>query len=328
MGFGGSSIGNLFQSMDDATANATVHHALARGFTYFDTAPHYGFGLSESRLGAALASAAGVVISSKVGRVLEPVVPLDRGAPRHGFVDAAPFEPHFDYTYDGVMRSFEASCKRLRRERLEILFAHDLGEATHGADHPRRFKEFFDGGYAAMRSLRDAGVVSAIGLGVNEWQICEQALGFAEFDCMLLAGRYTLLDQSALNSFFPLCVRRGVSLIIGGPYNSGILVHGARSGQRAYYDYLPASAEVLTQVARIEEICTAHHVPLAAAALQFPLAHPAVVSVIPGIANVGQIDDTLRWASVRIPGAFWADMRDAELMHPSAPAPDSSPVEP
>lgn len=321
LGFGASSLGNLYQSMDDTTAIATVQHASARGFTYFDTAPHYGFGLSESRLGSALPSNASVVISSKVGRVLEPVAPELRDTPRHGFVDAAPFEPVFDYTYDGVMRSFESSCKRLRRDRLDILLAHDLGAATHGNDHSRRFKEFFDGGYVAMRSLRDAGTVDAIGLGVNEWQVCEQALAAADFDCMLLAGRYTLLDQSALTSLFPLCERRGVSLIVGGPYNSGVLVHGARSSQPTYHDYAPARPSVLARVALIEDVCSAHHIPLAAAALQFPLAHPVVVSVIPGIANVAQIDETLRWASVRIPAAFWTDLREANLLHPNAPVP-------
>jgi D-threo-aldose 1-dehydrogenase len=172
-----------------------------------------------------------------------------------------------------------------------------------------------------MRALRDAQVVGAIGLGVNEWQICEQALSVADFDCMLLAGRYTLLDQTALESLFPVCERRGVSLIIGGPYNSGILVHGAHSAQRAYHDYAPASAEVLARVARIEDVCADHQVPLAAAALQFSLAHPVVASVIPGIATGEQIEDTLRWAGVDIPIAFWSELKRAGLMHPHAPTP-------
>lgn len=321
LGFGASSLGNLFQRIDDASATATVKHALSQGFSYFDTAPHYGFGLSESRLGKVLARDTEVVISSKVGRVLEPVAPELRDQPRHGFIDAAPFEPVFDYTYDGVMRSFESSCKRLSRDRLDILFAHDLGQATHGADHSRRFEEFFDGGYKAMRSLREAGAVNAIGLGVNEWEVCEQALGAGDFDCMLLAGRYTLLDQSALESLLPLCERRGVSLIIGGPYNSGVLVHGARSTQPVYHDYAPAPADVLARVTRIEDICIAHKVPLPAAALQFPLAHPVVASVIPGIANIAQCEDTLRWASATIPAEFWKDLHDAELLHPQAPTP-------
>lgn len=324
LGFGGAAIGNLYQAMDDAAATATVQHALERGIRYFDTAPHYGFGLSESRLGttlAATASARDVVISSKVGRVLEPVSEALRNETRHGFVNAAPFEPVFDYTYDGVMRSFESSCKRLQRDRLDVVFAHDLGEVTHGSDHARRFREFFDGGYPALRELRDSNVVGAIGLGVNEWQICEQAMGMADFDCFLLAGRYTLLEQTALDSFLPLCERRGVSVIVGGPYNSGILVQGARSARPAYYNYEPASAEILSRVAQIEDICALHQIPLAAAALQFPLAHPIVASVIPGMASAQQIDATLHLAEVRIPAGLWTDLRAEGLLHPAAPTP-------
>ena len=321
LGFGSSALGNLYQALDDAAAGATVRHALARGFRYFDTAPHYGFGLSESRLGEELPADDTVLVSSKVGRVLEPVPPEERHKPRHGFVDAAPFEPVFDYSYDGVMRSFESSCRRLKRDRLDILFAHDLGEMTHGADHARRFKEFFDGGYIAMRALRDSNAVGAIGLGVNEWQICEQALAVADFDCMLLAGRYTLLEQTALDRFLPMCEERGVSIIVGGPYNSGILVHGASGGARACHDYAPAPAHILARVASIERICETHRVPLPAAALQFPIAHPAVVSVIPGMGTAEQIEDTLRLAGVDIPDALWSDLKGAGLLHPDAPTP-------
>jgi D-threo-aldose 1-dehydrogenase len=324
LGFGGSSLGNLYRETDDATAAATIRHACERGFTYFDTAPFYGFGLSESRLGTALATHSTVVISTKVGRVLEPLPPGEPSGARYGFVNAAPYEPVFDYSYDGVMRSFEASCRRLRRERLDIVFAHDLGAATHGDDHARHFKEFIDGGYVALRALREAGAVGAIGLGVNEWQVCEQALSVADFDCMLLAGRYTLLDQSALASMLPLCERRGVSVIVGGPYNSGILMHGSRAAAGALYDYAPAPEAVRQRVARMEEICAAHGVALPAAALQFPLAHPVVASVIPGIANVAQVDDTLRLATATIPPVFWSDMKAAGLLSALAPTPTTT----
>jgi D-threo-aldose 1-dehydrogenase len=323
LGFGGSSLGNLYREIDDDAAAATILRACEQGFTYFDTAPFYGFGLSESRLGASLASRDdSIVLSTKVGRVLEPLPAGKSGGSRYGFVNAAPFEPSFDYSYDGVMRSFEGSCRRLRRERLDIVFAHDLGAATHGGEHARRFKEFIEGGYVAMKALKEAGAVGAIGLGVNEWEICEQALAVADFDCMLLAGRYTLLDQSALASMLPLCGRRGVSVIIGGPYNSGILMHGSRATSGALYDYAPASEAVRQRVARMEEICAAHDVALPAAALQFPLAHPVVASVIPGIATVEQVDDTLHLATARIPPAFWSDMKVAGLLSELAPTPE------
>jgi D-threo-aldose 1-dehydrogenase len=322
LGFGGSSLGNLYREMGDDEAAETTRHACERGFTYFDTAPFYGFGLSESRLGAALDSSGdSIVVSTKVGRVLEPLRAGEGSGSRYGFVNAAPFEPVFDYSYDGVMRSFEASRQRLRRERLDIVFAHDLGAATHGVDHKRRFREFIDGGYVALRNLKEAGVIGAIGLGVNEWQVCEQALSVADFDCMLLAGRYTLLDQSALASMLPLCERRGVSVIVGGPYNSGILMHGSRAASGALYDYAPASEAIRLRVARMEEICAAHGVSLPAAALQFPLAHPVVASVIPGIANVNQVDDTLRLAAAPIPPTFWSDMKAAGLLSTQAPTP-------
>lgn len=319
LGFGGAAIGNLYAPVSDAQARQVVETALAVGFGYFDTAPHYGFGLSETRLGAALAGRAEVAISTKVGRRLEPVAP---GAPRerHGFVDAAPFEPVFDYGYDGVMRSFEESLRRLGRQRVDILLAHDLGRMTHGEAHPAHMRSFLDGGYRAMRELRDAGVVDAIGLGVNEQAVCEEALDHADFDVFLLAGRYTLLEQTALDSFLPRCQARQVGVVIGGPFNSGALVE-AREGAALHYNYAPAPAEVVERVARLRQVCGAHGVPLAAAALQFPLAHPAVVSVIPGMATPDQVIDAAAWARTAIPGSLWDALRDQGLIRPDAPTP-------
>jgi D-threo-aldose 1-dehydrogenase len=317
LGFGAAAIGNLYAAMSDEAARETVETALAEGIGYFDTAPHYGFGLSESRLGAVLPASAKV--STKVGRRLRPAPEADPLAERHGFVAAAPFEPVFDYSYDGVMGAFEASLERLGRDRVDVLLAHDLGAATHGVDDTARRREFFDGGYRAMRALRDSGAVGAIGLGVNEWEICDAALDRADFDVFLLAGRYTLLEQTALDRFLPRCATHGVSIIIGGPFNSGVLVEGVKPG--AHYNYAPAPPEILDRVRRLEAVCRAHATPLAAAALQFPLAHPRIASVIPGMSNPAQVRQALAWAAHAIPDALWDDLRGEGLLHPEAPTP-------
>jgi D-threo-aldose 1-dehydrogenase len=320
LGFGAGGIGNLYAAMSDEAARETIEAALAAGLGYFDTAPHYGFGLSETRLGEALAP--NVKVSTKVGRLLRPAPEADPTAERHGFVGAAPFEPVFDYSYDGVMRSFEASLQRLKRDHVDVLLAHDLGQRTHGADDAMRRRQFFDGGYKAMRTLRDSGAVDAIGLGVNEWEICDAALDEGDFDVFLLAGRYTLLEQTALDRFLPRCAARDVSIIVGGPFNSGVLVEGVKPG--AHYNYGPASAEILDRVRRLEAVCQAHATPLAAAALQFPLAHPRVASVIPGMSSPRQVRQALAWAAHAIPDALWDDLRGEGLLHPEAPTPQST----
>lgn len=317
LGFGAGGIGNLYAAVSDQAARETIETALAEGIDYFDTAPHYGFGLSETRLGAALPASAKV--STKVGRRLRPAPEVDPLAERHGFMAAAPFEPVFDYSYDGVMRAFESSLERLGRDHIDVLLAHDLGGRTHGADDAMRRREFFDGGYHAMRALRDGGAVGAIGLGVNEWEICDAALEEADFDVFLLAGRYTLLEQTALDRFLPRCAARGVSIIVGGPFNSGVLVEGASPG--AHYNYAPAPPEVLDRVRRLEAVCLSHATPLAAAALQFPLAHPQVVSVIPGLSNPDEVRQARAWAAYAIPDALWSDLRGEGLLHPEAPTP-------
>ena len=317
LGFGAAGIGNLYTAVSDDAARETVEAALAEGIAYFDTAPHYGFGLSETRLGAVLPASAKV--STKVGRRLRPAPDVDPLAERHGFVAAAPFEPVFDYSHDGVMRAFEDSLARLGRDHIDVLLAHDLGAATHGADDAARRREFFEGGYRAMRTLRDSGAVGAIGLGVNEWEICDAALDEAEFDVFLLAGRYTLLEQTALDRFLPRCAARGVSIIVGGPFNSGVLVEGIRPG--AHYNYAPAPTEILDRVRRLEAVCLSHATPLAAAALQFPLAHPQVASVIPGMSNPAQVRQARAWAAHVIPQGLWDDLRGEGLLHPQAPAP-------
>lgn len=315
LGFGGAAVGNLYKAMSDSVARDVVETALAAGVGYFDTAPHYGFGLSETRLGEVLVGR-GAMISTKVGRRLEPIETTDRE--RHGFVDAAPFEPVFDYSYDGVMRAFEGSLQRLKRDRVDVLLAHDLGRMTHGDQHTEQMRTFLDGGYKVMRELKDAGVVGAIGLGVNEQAVCEEALDHADLDVFLLAGRYTLLEQTALDSFLPRCVARGVGIVIGGPFNSGALVETSGT---LHYNYEPAPAEIVERVGRLRAVCASHGVPLAAAALQFPLAHPAVLSVIPGMATPDQATQAVNWMERAIPDALWADLRTQGLVRADAPVP-------
>ncbi|MBW8734901.1 MAG: aldo/keto reductase, partial [Asticcacaulis sp.] len=223
LGFGAASLGNLYRKIDDATAHATVAAALDAGISHFDTAPHYGQGLSERRLAdALLASGKSFTLSTKIGRRLVPIDVPPAGTERHGFVDGDPFEPEFDYSYDGVMAAFEDSQRRLKGARVSLLLAHDIGSVTHGDGHARQLKTFLDGGYRAMQALKEQGVIDTIGLGVNEWQVCEEVLGHADLDIVLLAGRYTLLEQTALDSFLPLCQRRRVAVLAAGPFNSGI----------------------------------------------------------------------------------------------------------
>ncbi|MFT4074090.1 MAG: aldo/keto reductase [Asticcacaulis sp.] len=315
LGFGAAALGNLYTAITDDTARACLDSALAAGIGYVDTAPHYGQGLSERRVGQVLNGNSDIVISSKIGRVLTPVAPLPAGTERHGFVDGDPFEPHFDYSYDGVMRAFEDSVKRLGRDRIDILLAHDLGTVTHGDEAAGHMKAFLDGGLRAMHELKAQGRVTAIGLGVNEWQVCEDVLANADLDAILLAGRYTLLEQGALDSFLPLCEQRGISVIVGGPFNSGILVDGT------HYDYGRIPPEVCGQVTALKKVCMAHDVPLAAAALQFPLAHPAVACVIPGMADTLQVRTNLALFRHDIPSGLWSDLKAEGLLHDSAPVP-------
>ena len=326
LGLGTAALGNLYRPVDQSAAVDAVMAAIDEGIGLIDTAPYYGFGLSEERVGAALRqrrpSPGKVVLSTKVGRLLRPIDAGQASGTRLGFVDAAPFEPYFDYSYDGVLRSFEQSRARLGCDHIEILLAHDLGRLVHGSDHEARYREFIEGGYLAMRRLRDEGSVTAIGLGVNEWEICSQALGDADFDLFLLAGRYTLLEQTPLDGFLPLCARRQVRVLVGGPYNSGILATGSKAPRTAHFDYLPAPPEILERVRRIEAVCAEFGVELAAAALQFPLAHPQIAAVVAGMDGRRQVAESLRLAGQVIPSAFWSALRDAGLLRPDAPTPE------
>ena len=318
LGMGCAGIGNLYRSVDDQQADETVAAALADGISYFDVAPHYGFGLAEERLGRALARhdpAQHAIISTKVGRLLAPT--NSDAVERHGFVGAPPLEPVFDYTHDGVLRSHEASLARLGRDWIDILFAHDLGTATHGEQAARHLRDFLDGGYPALRRLRDEGAVGAIGIGVNEVAICQELLDKVELDVILLAGRYTLLEQDGAAPLLERCERLGTRIVIGGPYNSGILVEGSARAAASHFNYAPPPPEVIARVARLEEVCDGYGVPLAAAALQFPKRAPAVASVIPGLVGPDQVKATMCLAARAIPDTLWDDCLRAIQSQPN-----------
>ncbi len=317
--FGTAPIGNIFREIDEETSDGMIQAAWDAGIRFFDTAPMYGHGLAESRLGHSLRwkHREEFVLSSKVGRILKPARKADIDyAP---WTNAGRFTMHFDYSYDGTMRAFEDSLQRLGLERMEICFIHDIDVFTRGDEQPEVFRQAMDGSWKALSDLRDQGVVRAIGVGVNEWQVCQAALEQRDFDCFLLAGRYTLLEQEALATFLPLCEQRGAAVVVGGGFNSGILATGARAG--AKYNYAPAPDAIMQRVASIEAVCANHAVPLPAAALQFVVAHPAIPSFIAGTRTVEQLTNNLAWFNHPIPSDFWAELKSCKLLREDAPVP-------
>ena len=261
-----------------------------------------------------------VQLSTKIGRLLVDCTPEE--VTPEAFVDVPQKRIVFDYTYDGVMRSYEASRTRLDIENADVLLVHDVDVFSQGNQEASdaKVRELFDGGgYRALEELRSAGEIAAIGAGVNEWQVCERLLGLGDFDGFLLAGRYTLLEQEALTSFLPKCEERGVGIVVGGPYNSGILATGPREG--AFYNYDPAPESILDRVARIEAVCKRHGVRLVDAAFQFPLCHPAVLSVIPGGQAVSEMQSNLQAASADIPAELWSELKAEGLVSEDAPTP-------
>jgi D-threo-aldose 1-dehydrogenase len=323
LGFGTAPLGNLFRPLADAVARETLAAAQAGGFGYYDTAPFYGFGLSERRLGDALRGRKDIVLSTKVGRLLKPIPgPVDETVARDSYATPMPFEPVFDYSYDAVMRSFEQSLQRLGLSRIGILYIHDIGRLTHGEENATRMAELTQGGgLKALDELRAAKVISGFGMGVNEVPACLEVMDHARLDVILLAGRYTLLEQKPLDDLFPRCEAAGTAIVVGGPYNSGILAVGTKSGAPLFYDYAPAPPNVVEKVRKIEAVCASHDVPLAAAALQFPLAHRLVASVIPGLDSPQKVEQTLALYRHKIPAALWQDLRCENLIRADAPIP-------
>ena len=311
LGLGGAPLGGLFEDVQGEAAVATIHRAVELGINFFDTAPLYGHGKSEKWMGQGLAGipSDSRVLATKVGRVLDPVAPgtLEKDE----FDNPAPFKPVFDFSYDGVMRSFNDSLKRLQVDRIDILHIHD-------ADN--HYEQAIKGAYPALDQLRREGRIAAVGAGMNQAEMPARFAREGNFDCFLLAGRYTLIDHTGLKELLPLCVEKKISIIIGGPYNSGILATGAKPG--AKFNYADAPPEILERVRKVAEVCDRFQVPMKAAALQFPLAHPAVASVIPGARSVAELEENFRLISHPIPGEFWAELRAKGLLPEEAPIPE------
>ena len=309
LGLGGAPLAGLYQGVTDEAAARVVDTYLGHGLGFFDTAPLYGSGVSETRLGAVLSSRdrGSYVLATKVGRLLVRDPERDQDVWSD---DLPPVGPVFDYSYDGTLRALDESLSRLGLDRVEILHIHDPDND---------YEEAMKGSYRALVRLRDEGVIRAVGVGMNQAKMLARFATEGDFDCFLCAGRYTLVDHTALKRLLPLCEERDISIIIGGPYNSGILAQGAVDGAR--FDYRRAPAQIVEKVRRVEAVCNRHGTPLKAAALQFPLAHPAVAAVIPGARSPGEVDENVRMFEVEIPADFWSELREEGLIPDEAPTP-------
>jgi D-threo-aldose 1-dehydrogenase len=314
---GGAPLGNLFDRVPEPVALATVEAAWAAGIRHFDTAPHYGAGLSEHRLGAALRGRprAEFVLSTKVGRVLEPAADVPERA--EGFVGALPFRRRLDYSADGARRSIEDSLQRLGMNRIDIVYIHDVSEDWLGPDWTGHMANAMAGAAKVLGRMREEGTIGAWGLGVNLVAPCLAALEVADPDVFLLAGRYTLLDNAALDTLFPACAARGVRIVIGGPYNSGLLAGGGT------FNYELAAPEMVARARAIGAVCARHGVDLRAAALQFCAAHPVVATVIPGARTPEEVTQNAALMAAPIPRAMWDELQAEGLIPAHAPVPVS-----
>jgi len=321
LSLGTAPLGGLYRDLTEEEAQATVDAAWDAGIRFFDTAPHYGHTKAEHRLGDALRRRprGEYVLSTKVGRRFVPRTHPDDG--REGWQNPLPFEAVYDYTYDGILRSFEDSQQRLGIVDIDILLVHDIGRFTHGDRHPHYWKQLTEGGFRALDELRSRGSVKAIGFGVNEREVILDAIAEFDIDCALLAGRYTLLEQAPLDDLLPTCAGRGISILLGGAFNSGILARGVEGDPK--FNYGAAPPEVIERVARLEAVCRAHGTPLAAAALQFPYAHPVVATVLNGARSVAELRENVASFERPVPPALWRALRDEGLLDPRAPVPES-----
>jgi D-threo-aldose 1-dehydrogenase len=315
IGLGTASLGNFLKAMTDEAAIAVMQRVLAAGITYFDTAPLYGYGLAESRLGQAIAGVPReqLVVSTKVGRLLREGAPRDESQyyrDESFYKDVPSAGPLWDFSDDGVRASVAESAERVGVERFDILHLHDPDE---------HFEEASTTGFDALAALRAEGLVSAIGAGMNRTAVQTKLVRECDLDVVLVAGRYTLLDQSAMDDLIPACEERDVSVIVGGVFNSGVLVDPSPG---ARFDYVPAPEEVLSRARQIEEICRQHEVPMPTAALQFPFAHPQVSSVLLGPRSIAELETSLGLLQVEIPAGLWTDLRQEGLIREDAPVPD------
>lgn len=304
IGFGCAGAGNLFRPVSYENICGAVLKASELGVQYFDTAPHYGAGLSERRLGLALGETLhqDIFLSTKVGRLLHPDCKVDQKE-ADGFVGASPFDREYNYTYDGVMRSFEDSLQRLGVSHIDMLLMHDIGELTHKEQHTMYFQQAIDGGFKAMMELREQGLVRNIGLGVNEWQICDQAMNHGQFDCFMVANCFTLLNNDITHTFTDKCNSNNVSLIAAAPFNSGILAKGSKD--LGHYFYGDAPKDIVDKVIAIEAICEQYNVSLQAAAIQYALRYDCVKSVLIGMTSEERVEQNIAWYEESIPEEFW-----------------------
>ena len=314
-GLGGAQVGGLFRAMPDNAATALLECAWRLGVRHFDTAPYYGYARSEHRMGSALRPRPReqFVLSTKVGRLLQPDASVRPGD--DGWADPLPFRPYFDYSHDGVMRSLDDSLRRLGVSRVDLLYVHDIGRVTHEERHDLHWRQLTrGGGLRALEALRSSGVVGAIGLGVNEWEAVQACMDEIDLDCTMLAGRYTLLEQTSL-PLLEQCLTRGNAIVVAGPFNSGVLA-GSDS-----FNYAKAPAPVVERVRALDAVCREFDVALPAAALQFPLAHPAVVSCVAGAHSEAELAQNIGWFESRIPLPFWQALCDRGLIDGRAPVP-------
>ncbi len=321
LGYGTAPFGSLGTGISDASVAEAFDHATCAGLRYFDTAPFYGLGLAEHRLGACLrrVDRRGVVVSTKVGRLMRA---RDKGAAAGWSAGESAFEVAFDYSYDGTMRSLEHSLQRLGSNAIDVALIHDVNRRWQGELVEQRYREAMDGAHRALSELRAAGVIKAFGVGVNDWEILQRFAADGDFDCFMLAGRYTLLDHTALATFMPDCERRGIAVLMAAPFNSGILASGATPD--ATFFYTAADAQIRARTQRIDDICRRHGVALAAAALQFPLAHPMVASVVTGMRSAAEVDANIAHCAAHIPAALWDELAHAGLIAADAPVPAAS----
>jgi D-threo-aldose 1-dehydrogenase len=322
LGFGGAPLGNLYRPMTEKEARLMLEAVWAAGCRYFDTAPLYGLGLSETRLNGFLRPKPrdSYLISTKVGRLLDVCEPHERTR-QYAFFETPSRRERFDYSYDGAMRSLEFSLERLGLDQIDIVYGHDVDVSTHGSKEASdaHIKEFMAGGYRALDELRASGALKAIGAGINDWDVAETLARAGDFDVFLLAGRYTLLEQDALTSFLPLCEEKRIAVVIGGPFNSGILATGVKAD--AHYNYGPAPEEVKDRVRRIQQVCKSFKVRLPEAALRFPIGHPAVLSVIAGAQRASEVRRNAAMMNAKIPAALWRALKAEKLLREDAPTP-------
>ncbi|MEX3940499.1 aldo/keto reductase [Paraburkholderia sp. BR10937] len=323
LGFGAAPLGNMFRNIPEEEALETVESAWQQGVRYFDTAPFYGAGLSELRIGKALSKHKrdDYILSTKVGRlILDEVETGKRDFGEKGglFEFALPNKILYDYSERGTMQSLEDSMKRLQVDRIDFVWVHDIAQDFHGDAWLKEFEVAHTGAFRALSKLLDEGVIKGWGLGVNRVEPIELTLGLgdAKPNGMLVAGRYTLLDHEvALQRLMPAALEKGVDIVVGGPYSSGVLAGGA------HFEYQKASPEILARVARIQALAQRYAIPVKAAALQFVLAHPATAAVIPGASRPERIAEDVAALKVRIPDDFWREMREQGLVSPLAPLP-------